>query len=586
MKSLFTISIIVFFLLVTIVLSAYINDDELYISPNSRQAQVTKQFLINDFNNLNLSVDHKMRILDAAIVLVDEFSCQRDFIINSLNYDPSKELEIVKRDLRSMTNYRFHKKTRRIFNILRRVDAYFFIPSLLHRARVQLGFRIAEYYENGGDRPKYIRSSISIPGSVDEREFPRGSVLDTFDGQPFTVQALSWMRQYEPTNRWNLRAMAVDYFLNRDPEKHRLPLNPFARIGYIHPNGSRIVKRLPWLYTVPTHAISPSARDSDTTDRKNFHSPLLFSGRRSLDSSHVDDPVSLRASSHQVGEGRLERVSYSFKSDRLIGTSAELVQTRSGPMYCWRIGIIPLINRKEELELRTFLRSMKTKNLVIDLRDCRGGYIYSIRKIFELLAPDDAVVPPFPFSISTGNVMSEVAESKSNTGLRFFTMGMREARSNKQTMVSVGDQFKYGINILKVNPKRMKNAFSGNILIATSALTFGACESLAALIRDERLGEVAGIHGTTYGISSTPLSFEYLRSTFGPKSLGTDPLPLKTQIEVPAFRFERSNYFSGSTFTFNGIVSKYRYAVTKADVVNDNDDGFMNFLGNVFRDNN
>lgn len=549
----------------------------------NRQEDVptTRSELIKDFNNLNLTRADKLYITDASIQMLTNCNPYRSAELYVLKYDTLPALRNIRRKvIKGINNFRFHLAISRVFVGIKNSGSNIFIPSRLHDATAELGFRISEFYDEGNNTPRYLRTSIRSSIPVPEEDFPRGSELITFDGKPFAQQALTFISRYVGTNEANNRARAELYFLRRILSIHKPPRRKFATIGYIHPNGTRFSVRFPWNFVAPpaSSVTSRQISDSDNVHKFALSSNAQMQMKREEENEFLEPPAVIRQ--NQETE-RLERTTFDFSNPELSTYFGQKIMTLSGPIY--RISVRREAGFFESegaiQELSSFLNNVTKdgQNLVIDLRGCVGGSLVSVMRLFELIAPDHVLVPPNPFSVTTTDITSAIAEADGSF-LEFFRPAMREARINRQSIIQGGD---LGYLTFQSRPKRLKSAYQGRLLVATDGFTYGTCESLTRWISDEGLGEIAGVHGSTAGLSSSALSYAGFR--FFVPEVFTRNLPLGIRINVPLTRDLRSGLFSGSTYMYKGLPTKHRYFLSRTDIETGND-GFYNFLGKLLKD--
>jgi hypothetical protein len=246
---------------------------------------------------------------------------------------------------------------------------------------------------------------------------------------------------------------------------------------------------------------------------------------------------------------------------------------RFGPVTVASVGTFGYVRLKsfapesgtvEEIvqEFGRILTTLPPDGLILDVRGNGGGDINIGERILQMMTPREVVPEPFhflatPLTLAIATLRNQMPEWNETIG-----QGLESGASFSQGFPLTDPQACNDIGQI----------YQGPVVLVTDALCYSTTDIFSAGFQDHRIGTILGCHASTgAGGANVMEHTDLLGYTIEPANPFVS-LPQGAGMRVAFRRCTRVGNRTGSPVEDYGIVPDQRYYLTKADVVNNNDD--------------
>ena len=218
------------------------------------------------------------------------------------------------------------------------------------------------------------------------------------------------------------------------------------------------------------------------------------------------------------------------------------------------------------------IKKLPQDGLIIDIRENPGGRARAAEQLLQVVAPKLPIEPERLYLVSTPLTLQLCRLQKDNPDLgpSGAAPWIKSIERSMQTGAPYSASFPYtdpdACNV-EDRPR-----YPGPVIVITDGLTRSAAEVFAAGFQDHG-GKILGVHATTSGAGSNARKHtqfaEYFRKA---KRSPFKRLPGGADFLVAFRRYLRVGPESGNDIEDFGVRSDYRHRMTRADLLNSNED--------------
>lgn len=494
-----------------------------------------KEFRTEVTNGQQLTGPQRELIVDQAINLLQEIYCHLPQKRKLYGVDPVGDLQKLRKDAAGFnSDPPFHARLMKIFGDLRDQHTRYRPPVPYGDAHAFLPFRIEACGEPG--RRQYIVTTV-VPGFT-HPTFGRGVEILRWNGDPIEQAA-------EKAGREGATASAQHCF-----------------------GLQRLTYRALQMQPVP---------DEDSVQ---IH-------YRAGDQEHDIDVdwqvVSLPGACNACNE--VQQITdfhkFLFKPNDLcsLPITSELHKTPEGEFGYVRIFTFDMPDpaKFESLFKQEVAKYTNTKGLIVDVRDNSGGSTRASERCLQWVAPDPTPIEPsllYFIATKTTQQFCQLQKSVASLGPQGLAPWRDSIDQALKTGAPFSDAFEYTSSEHCNDPKRI--VFPRPVVVVTSGMTWSAGELFAAGFQDHG-GTILGVDETTGGGGANFRNLSDLRKFFTDEK---QPSPFadlpamanKANFQLGFRRFKRVKGGKGEELEDAGVQSNERYAMTRNDLLNGNQD--------------
>jgi C-terminal processing protease CtpA/Prc len=538
-------------------------------------AIITLQELLTTTGGLTL--EERQRIVDQALVLIEQFYVHLPLKRAMHAIDPVQRLKLLRYRLDTMPEERlpderrFHDEMISIFTELRDLHTNYLLPAPFGDMTASLPLRIEEFFE--GDERRYLVTDVTA-GRINARHFEPGVVITHWNGIPMNRAVELNADRQAGSNPDARHARGVDTMTARYMGLSAPPDEEWVVLNYVATDGQERETRVEWLVFRPDlspTAVNPSSAEDPLSRalgldiqtesirraRKILFAPeamdlerqvtATFEARGGLepgetvpdpgmaDVSTFPDKLQFRTVSTPHGEFGYIRIQ-SFHVDDVDGFIAEVVR---------------------------IVRLLPQNGLIVDVRGNGGGTIMAGERLLQVFTPKKIE----PERLHFVNTSLTLGLSR-RPGLEVWSESIAQA-------VETGSPFSDGFPIFPDEPEncnRLGQQYHGPVVLIIDGLCYSTTDIFAAGWQDHEIGPILGTAGNT-GAGGANVWTHGLLGRFlpGPDS-PIQPLPKGTSMRVAIRRTTRVGKRAGDPLEELGVVPDRIHYMTRNDVLHDNED--------------
>lgn len=538
------------------------------------QSSLTK--IIQNINAEFLGISDRLNILNNTARVLEEFNPHRFIHLNYLGVDPAAMLRNMTSEVKSLSNFAFHRKVTQIFTKMDDYHTVYIPPEPLRSAIATLGFSITRYYKSENATPTYLVTDSNY-------------TITKIDGVPVHQLAIMLGRQGYGSNPASRAKNGMVSLTIRSLAFDTIPKAANATIEFT--DGTKnFVANIPWTYLVlPSYSmkkiaskpLSPQDRISNYTLSKvpddprkklyNIYSSSQFkiSGVELQNDSPVS-PISVPSLARNFYEAfEIQSSSGTYGYINIKTFIPEVPSEYLGGSLDYADYVID--------QLAKTLSNMSYRGVVVDISDNGGGYIYLGKITFELLT--DKNVPPIPVVSRATNLTVSMYSQTSYSYFRIYRSAVEQSFSLKEQFTG---PVAYLFNVSNLydgleSIRRYPQVFTGKLILVTDAESYSTSDFLASWVRDTEAGTVIGLDDSTGGGGASVIEFSSYQNFFS--ETFPSELPYDVDFTTANIRIFRNGKRNGGTLLENfGVRPDKRYYTTYRDVTNNNVE-FLEYLG-------
>ncbi len=515
-----------------------------------------------------LSFAERRRIVEQAILLLEEFYAHLPMKRAMHGIDPVRRLQLLALNLRRLpSDLSFHHEMSEIFMSLCDLHTNYLLPRPYNKAVAFVPFAIEDCFE-GGAR-KYIVSTL-LPG-FKHPSFRPG------------VEVLSW--NWIPIERAVMLVGGISAGANEAARRARgvarLTLRPLFRslppeerevvVEYRVRRGRAREIRLPWLvFALPRekHAIDHDA-----------HSPAAMSLAIDLEGDLIRQSKKLLYRPDVVAaERRLAARRHpaaaveGYESVMPAVFEARPVRTAHGRFGYLRLRTFEVNDRARFINEFMRLTALLPQNgLILDVRDNTGGDLTISERLLQLLTPRR--IEPEPLQLRSTPFALELCRRESFGHFARWLPSMQRASET-------GAPFSAGVPLDTAEScNAIAQRYFGPVVLVTNGICYSATDIFTAGFRDHAVGKILGTDDNTGAGGANVWTHALLRQAFANgRSRGASrgpalrALPKEAGLRVALRRSLRVGKNAGTELEELGIVPDEIHRMTRDDLLRGNRD--------------
>ena len=544
-------------------LAAYLAGLDDRIQPTLRGAVPLERFLKRAGS---LTLGERTRIVDQAVLLLDQFYAHLPMKRAMHGIDPVRRLELLRLNLKALPDeLSFHHEMSEIFMSLRDLHTNYLLPKPYANAVAFLPFLIEECFEGGARR--YIVSGL-LPG-FSPPGFRAG------------VTVLSW--NWIPIERAVMLVGGLNAGSNEDARRARgtarLTSRPLFRslppderevvVGYASRGGRAREIRLPWLvFSLPAERHSgdhDAHRPASMRLGIDLEGDLLRRAKKHLYKPHIVE------AERRLAARRRPRAAVAGSESTMPAVfEARAVNTAHGRFAYIRLRTFQVDDVDGFLE--EFLRLLELlprRGLILDLRDNTGGVVTNGERLLQLMSPRR--IEPEPLQLRSTPLSLALCRRESFGHFKRWLPSMERAQET-------GAPFSAG---LPLDAPEACNAigqrYFGPVVLVTNALCYSTTDIFTAGFRDHGIGKILGTDANTGAGGANVWTHALIRRVLGRSGAKRSPgvprlsaLPKGAGLRVALRRSLRVGKHAGVELEELGIVPDELHEMTRADVLGGN----------------
>ncbi len=524
-----------------------------------------------------LSLGQRKRLVEQAILLIEENYVHLPFKESMHGVDPVQRLRLIKYRLEQSTpsnmgsEYLFHREMLEVFNSVRDLHTNYLLPAPFSNTVAFLPFDIEEYLEDGNRR--YIATHF-VQG-FSHRHLKPGVEITMWNGVPIDRAIEVIADRHAGSNRAARHVRGIDGLTIRPLQRSLPPDELWVLIGYIDLDGNEREMRQDWL-------VSPLLPDTDGVDTDSVNAnaaclgvdleaDLISRTKKMLFAPEIvaEEETVQELSTQKTAAGQEETTS-------MPGVfRAMSVDTSSGVFGYIRIFTFnvddPAAFVQEFIRLAELLPQ---DGLIVDVRGNGGGHIWASEGLLQVLTPAEIDPEPTQF-INTPLNLRICERHKSNpTGQIDLGPWVESIRDSLETGAIYSQSFPITTSEFA---NQWGQRYHGPVVLITDARCYSATDIFAAGFKDHKVGLILGVDDNTGAGGANVWTHGLLQDLLqvpAPPDADSpyEDLPNGANMRVSIRRTLRVGAQAGTPVEDLGIRPDKRYSMTKNDLLDGNKD--------------
>ena len=523
-----------------------------------------------------LSLNGRKRLVDQALVLIDDNFVHLPLKGSMHGVDPVQKLRLVKHRLEQSTpstmdhEFAFHREMLEIFNSVRDLHTNYLLPAPFDDKVTFLPFDIEEYFDNG--EPHYI--ATHFVSGFSHPHFKTGVEITTWNAVPIGRAIDVSADLHAGSNLAARHARGIDGLTIRALRRALPPDAMWVVIGYTDLNGIDRELKQDWI-------ITPSLPDTGEADADSISMNAASQGI-DLEADIIQRAKKmLFAPSIVAEEGKPTKFSTRrAASGQSVATamagvfSAKSVNTLSGEFGYVRIFTFSVNDPGAFIhEFTRLVELLPQEGLIVDVRGNGGGHIHASEGLLQVLTNVDISPEPTQFVNTPLNLRICKRHKTNPVGIDLGPWVDSISRS-----LETGAIYSRGFPITPVDfANRIGQKYHGPVVLITDARCYSATDIFAAGFKDHEIGHILGADDNTGAGGANVWTHGLLRNLLrlpGPPDPESpyENLPNGAGMRVAIRRTLRVGERSGTPVEDLGITPNSRHFMTKDDLLTNNKD--------------
>ncbi|MEK6335679.1 MAG: S41 family peptidase [Acidobacteriota bacterium] len=517
-----------------------------------------------------LTLPEREKIIDQALVLLDEFYVHLPLKRAMHAIEPLQRLKLLKQRHSKLSERAFHDEMISIFVHLRDLHTNYILPDPFRSRTAFVPFRLESYTEK--DKRNYIVTQVSptvkdtkfkagvrvthwnnipIDRAVEinaERE--AGSNLDARHARGLSAMTQRWMGMSLPPDEEKVTVRYMDGDKSRDIEFDWiviLPDSPATGVDLLSDTGK--VARL----------LGVDAKtEIERRVLKLLFAPEAMESERRM-AKRAASLVRSTAATTAAGDNLAEM---STMPD--VFSSFKTVKTSHGKFGYIRIRTFNVNDDQAFVEEFIRIANLVSQNgLILDVRGNGGGLILAGERLLQLLTPKRIDPARLHFINTTGTL--KLCEANPDF-LGEWIQSISES-------VETGAQFSQGFPINSADDyNSIGQKYQGPVVLIIDALCYSTTDIFTAGFQDHEIGKILGTDGNTGAGGANVFGHDLLRSLLPGDDSPIQDLPNGVSFRVAIRRTTRVGPRATVPVEDLGIRPDVIHPLTKNDLINSNAD--------------
>ena len=525
------------------------------------------------------TLEQRKTVVDQALLILEQNYVHLPYKRAMYGIDPVQRLRLLRYQLDQLESQplppdiEFHAELTRIFHSLRDLHTTYRLPYPFREVVAWLPFLVEEFWDEGGNRRRYIVSKV-----VGEGEVKRllGAEILHWNGTPIETAIAINADHQAGSNPDARHARGLNSLTIRPLDRGLPPDEDWVTVRYTDADGNIGELRQEWLVFIPqsvlrgqdpTEAEAPVAAAfglDDHTDYIQAAKKVLYSPPNVLEHERASAPGA-----------RISNGAGTLPTSMPTVFRAREVETELGRLGHVRIFTFSVPEADEFIEeLGRLVEQLPETGLILDVRGNGGGLITAAEGALQLftsrrIEPQHAQFINTPLNLTLCEM--NLGDQAGSVQLGRWVESIRGA-------VQTGAAYSLGFPITRLaNLNAISRRYFGPVALITDALCYSATDIFAAGFQDHEIGPVVGVHGNTGAGGANVWSYGLLRQIWMARAQKPDEtpyiaLPEGADFRVAVRRTIRVGLNSGGVIEDVGIRPDEQYHMTYHDLTEGNED--------------
>jgi peptidase S41-like protein len=523
-----------------------------------------------------LSLEERQRIVDQALVLIEQFYVHLPLKRAMHAVDPVQRLKLLRYRLHTLSERRFHDEMISIFTELRDLHTNYLLPVPFVLMTASLPLLVGEFFEDG-DR-QYLVTNV-IPGRINDSHFEPGVVITHWNGVPMDRAVELNADRQAGSNPDARHARGINTMTDRYMGLSAAPEENWVTLTYIATDGQERETRVEWLVTEPDP--SPTAVDPNSAENPlsqsvgiDIQTESIRRARKLLFAPEAMELERQVTATFEARGGLEPGEAVPDPAMANISTFPDKLQFRSASTPHGEFGYVRIrsfavgstgLDEVDAFvaEVVRIVRLLPQHGLIVDVRGNGGGTIMAGERLLQIFTPKK-IEPERLHFINTPLTL----ELSTRPGLEVWRESIAQA-------VETGSPFSDGFPIFPEeleNCNRLGQQYHGPVVLLINGLCYSTTDIFAAGWQDHEIGPILGTDGNTGAGGANVWTHELLGQFLPGQTSPIRPLPKGTRMRVAIRRTSRVGERSGDPLEDLGVVPDEIHHLTKNDLLNDDED--------------
>jgi hypothetical protein len=520
-----------------------------------------------------LTPDGQAHVVEALLLVLEGLYTHLPLKRARYGVDPVQQLRLLHERCATMAETDFHTELWQIVTGLRDAHTRYQGAGSFAGKVAVLPFLVEAYGPE--DDPRYLVSNTGRADLIGDPDFVAGVELVSWSGISFDRAVDRWAENETGGRPDARRARALETLTLRSLEHGPPPDEQWVIVGYQPPGDSLREVRIPWRVISPGTAPSaagasgpagvarPAARASVAMN------PAAEAVRRAK--LLMFAPTAWTAASADLPARRRTPTS-GASADTVLDTNlpdvlqARIRSTPSGDIGHLRIWSFDVHDDEAFVqEIVHLVDQLPDQGLIVDLRGNPGGLIWAAERALQLFTPRR--ITPTRFSWLATDVTRALAARPGDP------FGIGRWAPSLQAALSTGELYSQPLPI--TDPAACNDLgqrYGGPVLCVVDANTYSSGDLFAAGFADNGVGEIVSVGRATGAGGANVWRDDLLHEALLGTRYALPALPGGVHYTVSVRRATRTGDAEGVPIEDLGVAGTTTYAMTQADLVDDNRD--------------
>jgi C-terminal processing protease CtpA/Prc len=518
-----------------------------------------------------LTLEERQRIVDQALVLIEQFYVHLPLKRAMHAVDPVQRLKLLRFRLHTLSERRFHDEMISIFMGLRDLHTNYLLPAPFAFMTASLPLRIEEFFE--GDKRRYLVTEVTA-GRIDDAHFEPGVEITHWNGIPMDRAVELNADRQAGSNPDARHARGIDTMTARFMGLSAPPDEEWVLLNYLTTDGQEREIRVEWLVFRPD--LSPTAVDPNSAEEPisralgiDIQTENIRRARKMLFAPEAMELERQVTATFEARGGLEPGEAIPEPGMANVSTFPDKLQFRPVSTAHGEFGYIRIRSFAVDdvdgfvAEVARIVRLLPQNGLIVDVRGNGGGTIMAGERLLQLFTPKN-IEPERLHFINTPLTL----ELSRRPGLEVWRESIAQA-------VETGSPFSDGFPIFPEEPEncnRLGQHYHGPVVLITDGLCYSTTDIFTAGWQDHAIGPIVGTDGNTGAGGANVWTHDLLGGLLSGQNSPLRPLPKGTRMRVAIRRTSRVGERSGDPLEDLGVVPDEIHRITKNDLLNNNED--------------
>ncbi|GAB5406847.1 MAG: hypothetical protein Aurels2KO_50780 [Aureliella sp.] len=515
-----------------------------------------------------LSQDDRIRLVDQALVLIEQNYVHRPLKESLYAINPIQRLRLLREDLVRPTtssafeaDLDFHRKLLEIFLSTRDLHTNYVLPSPFRETTAFIPFLVEDYFDPD-DTPNQRRFLVTrVVGDTPASTFAPGVEITRWNGVPIERAVEINGERFAGSNPEASRARGLETLTVRPLMQSLPPEEDFILVEYRSADGELREVRFDWMVFAPDTGSMSALQQLDeltaTAQGIDLEQAMVRWAKKILFA-----PQAFAESA------RMARRKKAARGQGLQSLLPDVLEAKAIKVDAQELGYVRIrsfsVNSADQF-VREFVRlieQLPQEGLIVDVRGNGGGLILAGEQLLQVLTPRR--IEPTLFQLLVTPLNRRLVEE-----LGFLS----EWRPSMRQAVQTGAAFSQGFPITpRHKANELGQRYQGPVVLITDALCYSTTDIFAAGFQDHGIGTIVGVDNNTGAGGANVWTHNLLSDFLSDSESPYQPLPSNSGMRVSIRRTIRVGASNGTVLEDFGVVPDILHPMTRDDLLNENAD--------------